>query len=131
MKIEYIDNFNEDDIVSIYQNCLDVIKKLYEIIILILQLNEKNNNLHNINTYNTSNFCKEFFKNETKINNNEQMIKKINENTSFCLRVLFRACKILFGNLILFKKESGNLDCPDETENNLLLNYKGNLANKA
>ena len=131
MKIEYIDNFNEDDIVSIYQNCLDVIKKLYEIIILILQLNEKNNNLHNINTYNTSNFCKEFFKNETKINNNEQMIKKINENTSFCLRVLFRACKILFGNLILFKKESGNLDCPDETENNLLLNYKGNLANKS
>ena len=131
VKIEYIDNFNEDDIVSIYQNCLDVIKKLYEIIILILQLNEKNNNLNNINTYNTSNFCKEFFKNETKINNNEQMIKKINENTSFCLRVLFRACKILFGNLILFKKESGNLDCPDETENNLLLNYKGNLANKA
>ena len=35
VKIEYIDNFNEDDIVSIYQNCLDVIKKLYEIIILI------------------------------------------------------------------------------------------------
>ena len=130
-KIEYIDNFNEDDIVARYQDCLEVIKKLYEIIIIILQLNEKNNNLNNINTYNTSNFCKEFFKNETKINNNEQMIKKINENTSFCLRVLFRACKILFGNLILFKKESGNLDCPDETENNLLLNYKGNLANKA
>ena len=129
-KIEYIDNFNEDDIVAIYQDCLEVIKKLYEIIIIILQLNEKNNNLNNINTYNTNQFCKEFYKNESKINNNEQMIKKINDNTSFCLNVLFRACKILLGNLILFKKESGNLECPDETENKILLSYKGNLNNK-
>ena len=129
-KIEYIDNFNEDDIVSIYQDCLEVIKKLYEIIIIILQLNEKNNNLNNIHTYNTNQFCKEFYKNESKINNNEQMIKKINDNTSFCLNALFRACKILLGNLILFKKESGNLECPDETENKILLSYKGNLNNK-
>ena len=129
-KIEYIDNFNEDDIVAIYQDCLEVIKKLYEIIIIILQLNEKNNNLNNIHTYNTNQFCKEFYKNESKINNNEQMIKKINDNTSFCLNVLFRACKILLGNLILFKKESGNLECPDETENKILLSYKGNLNNK-
>ena len=129
-KIEYIDNFNEDDIVAIYQDCLEVIKKLYEIIIIILQLNEKNNNLNNIHTYNTNQFCKEFYKNESKINNNEQMIKKINDNTSFCLSVLFRACKILLGNLILFKKESGNLECPDETENKILLSYKGNLNNK-
>ena len=129
-KIEYIDTFNEDDIVAIYQDCLEVIKKLYEIIIIILQLNEKNNNLNNIHTYNTNQFCKEFYKNESKINNNEQMIKKINDNTSFCLNALFRACKILLGNLILFKKESGNLECPDETENKILLSYKGNLNNK-
>ena len=129
-KIEYIDNFNEDDIVAIYQDCLEVIKKLYEIIIIILQLNAKNNNLNNIHTYNTNQFCKEFYKNESKINNNEQMIKKINDNTSFCLNALFRACKILLGNLILFKKESGNLECPDETENKILLSYKGNLNNK-
>ena len=41
-KIEYIDNFNEDDIVKIYQDSLEVLNKLYEIIILILQINEKN-----------------------------------------------------------------------------------------
>ena len=49
-KIEYIDNFNEDDIVKIYQDSLEVLNKLYEIIILILQINEKNNNINNINT---------------------------------------------------------------------------------
>ena len=28
-KIEYIDNFNEEDIVAIYQDCLELLKKIY------------------------------------------------------------------------------------------------------
>ena len=129
-KIEYIDNFNEDDIVEIYQDCLELLKRLYEIIMIILQLNEKNNKLNNNNTYNTDKFVEEYFKNETKINNNEQMIKKINENITFCLKTLYHSCNILLGNLILFKKESGNLDTSDETENKFLSNLKTNLTSK-
>ena len=129
-KIEYIDNFNEEDIVAIYQDCLELLKKIYEIIMLILQLNEKNNKLNKINTYNINKFVKDFLKNETKIKNNEQMINKINENVTFCLKTLYNSCNILLGNLILFKKESGNLDFPDETENKFLLNLKTNITNK-
>ena len=38
-KIEYIDNFNEEDIIIVYQTSFSVLLKLYEIIILILLLN--------------------------------------------------------------------------------------------
>ena len=41
--IKYIDNFNEDDILIVYQNINLIIKKLYEIIALMFLLNEKNN----------------------------------------------------------------------------------------
>lgn len=126
-KIDYIDNFNEDDIVEIYQDCSKILKKLYEIIIIILQLNEKNNNLNNINTYNTNNYIKEFFKNETKLNNNEQMINKLNENIEFCFKTLYNSCNILLGNLILFKKESGNLEYPDDIEKKYLRNNSNDI----
>jgi Dullard-like phosphatase family protein len=129
-KIEYIDNFNEDDIVKIYTYSVDVIKKIYEIIIFILQLNEKNN-INNINTNNTSKFIKEFYKKETKLIYTEQIINKINNNISYCLNTLFNACNILFGNLILFKKDSGNIDIPDEIEKKFLSQQKLNITNKA
>ena len=129
-KIEYIDNFNEDDIVKIYQDSLEVLNKLYEIIILILQINEKNSNINNINTNNTSKFIKEFYKNDTKINNVELMVNKINENIFLCLNKLFNACKVLFGNLVLFKKESGNLDTPDDTDNIFLKKQNSHLIAK-
>ena len=129
-KIEYIDNFDEDDIVAIYQDCFLVLKKLYEIIILILHLNEKNNNLSNTNTCNTNKFVKDFFKDGNKVNNNEQAINKINENISSCLKTLYNSSNILLGNFILFKKESGNLENPDETENRFLSNLKANNAVK-
>ena len=129
-KIEYIDNFNEDDIVIIYQDSLETLKKIYEIVILILQINEKNNNINNINTNNTSKFIKEFYKNETKMNNVEQMVNKINENIYFCFKKLFNSCNILFGNLIFFKKESGNLDMPDDTEKNFLKSQNSHSIDK-
>ena len=129
-KIEYIDNFNEDDVVAIYQDCFLVLNKLYEIIILMLHLNEKNNNLNNTNTYNTNKFVKDFFKEGNKINNNEQSINRINENISTCLKTFYNSCNILLGNLIMFKKESGNLENPDETENKFLSNLKSNGINK-
>ena len=129
-KIEYIDNFNEDDIVKIYQDSLEALNKIYEIIILILQINEKNNNINNINTNNTSKFIKEFYRNETKLNNVELMINKINENIISCLNKLFNANKLLFGNLVLFKKESGNLDIPDDSENIFLKTQNSHLIDK-
>ena len=129
-KIEYIDNFDEEDIVYIYKDSLKVLEKLYEIIILILQLNEKNNNINNINKNNTSKFIIEFYEKEAKINNEEEMVNKINENVSCCLSALFKSCKVLFGNLILFKKESGNLDMPEECEKNFLSIPNTNLKNE-
>ena len=129
-KIDYIDNFNEDDIVEIYQNCLNVTNKIYEIIIIILKLNEKNNKMNNINKYNTSKFVNDFYKKETKIISEEQMINIINENSSFCLKTLYNSCDILLGNLIIFKKESGNLDLPDNIENKFLSNYYFNSNNE-
>ena len=46
-KIEYIDNFNEDDILTVYHDSYSVIQKLYEIIILMILFNDnfkKSNN---------------------------------------------------------------------------------------
>ena len=37
-KIEYLDNFNENDILAIYHDCYSVIQKLYEIIGLLIYL---------------------------------------------------------------------------------------------
>ena len=144
-KIEYIDSFNEDDILVIYNNSLEVMKKLYDIIMLILQLNIKSNNSNTNNNktnkdkdkiileslYNK--YIKEYYKIEPKISNNiEEIINKINDNINFCLKALFNSCNILFENLVLFKKESGNLDYPDEEEIKFIskLNKKNNSENK-
>ena len=48
-KIEYMDSFNEEDILVIYQDSFSALQKLYEIIMLMLLLNgicknKKNNN---------------------------------------------------------------------------------------
>ena len=124
-KIEYLDNITEEDILVIYQNSYSVLQKLYEIIMLMLLFNEKNNNKKkNTETKSEklsfeslcSKFIKEFFKKETKVISNEQIINRINENIMASLKLLFNACNVLFGNLISFKKESGNLEFPDDEE---------------
>ena len=129
-KIEYVDNFTEDDILIIYQNSYSVLQKIYEIIMLMLLLNEKNNNKKKGTETKPeklsfeslcSKYIKEFFKNESKPVNNEQIINRINENISASLKLLFNACNILFGNLISFKKDSGNLESPDDEEIPFLL----------
>ena len=43
-KIEYLDSFNEDDILVIYHDCFTVIQKFYEMIILIVLLKDNLNN---------------------------------------------------------------------------------------
>ncbi len=43
-KIEFMDSFNEDDILSIYHDSYSVIQKLYEIIILMILFNDNYNN---------------------------------------------------------------------------------------
>ena len=149
-KIEYIDNFNEDDILVIYQTSFSVLLKLYEIIILMLLLNEKNktkknnsndnknnkNNKDSIHIHKETNskdidyesfcskFIQDFYKFEQKPTNNEEIINKLNENISFILKSLFNLCNIIFGNLILFKKDSGNLELPDEEEIPFLNSFK-------
>jgi len=147
-KIEYIDSFNEDDILVVYQDSYLVLQKLYEIIILMLLLNEnnnknnKNNQNNKINQNNKNNldeksenisfeslcskYIKEFYKFEQKPVNNEQIINRINENISLNLKILFNSCNILFGNLVLFKKDSGNLEFPDDEEIPFLNGYNNN-----
>ena len=43
-KIEYLDSFNEDDILVIYHDCFSVVQKFYEMIILIILLKDNLNN---------------------------------------------------------------------------------------
>ena len=129
-KIEYLDSFNEDDILVIYHDCLSVIQKFYEIIILIILLkdnlnnNKKEKNIeenkNNKDSISFESLClkcvKDFFKFSQKPKNNEEIINKINEAVSIVNKLLLNSSAILFGNLILFKKDSGNLENPDKIE---------------
>ena len=132
IKIEYIDNFNEDDIFIIYKDCFSVLQKFYEIIILIILYNDLYNKKNfnkkiseenkNINKDSISfetlclKYVKDFFKFSQKPNDIEKIVIKINEDVSLINKCLFNSCVILYGNLILFKKYSNNLDSPDKTE---------------
>ena len=136
-KIEYIDNFNEDDILTVYHDSYSVIQKLYEIIILMILFNDNfkksnkkkgedansNDNKKNKNSKNAISFeslclkyANDYYKFIPKPNNNENIINKINENISSINKILFNSCSVLFGNLVIFKNESGNLESPDKEE---------------
>ena len=129
-KIEYLDSFNEDDILVIYHDCLSVIQKFYEIVIFIILLKDNLNNNKNEKTVEEKKnnkdsisfeslclkYVKDFFKFSQKPKNNEDIINKINEDVSFINKLLLNSSAILFGNLILFKKDSGNLESPDKIE---------------
>ena len=125
VKIEYIDNFNEDDILIVYQDAYLVIQKLYEIIILMLLLNERNNYKKDAKISESIN---EFYKFDPKPKNNERIINTINENISLILKLLLNSVYILFDNLIVFKKDSGNLEYADDEEI-LFLNRNNNISN--
>ena len=134
-RIEYMDNINEDDILSIYHDSYSVIQKLYEIIILMILFNdnynnsnkkngdESNDNKKNKNSNTTISFeslclkyVKDYFKFLQKPNNNEQIINRINENIFSVNNILFNSCSTLFNDLIIFRNDSGNLDSPDKEE---------------
>ena len=123
-KMDFIDNFNEDDILIVYQESYLALQKLYEIIILMLLFNEynSNNSFENL----CSKYVQEYYKFEQKPTNIEEIIYKINENIFSTLKILFNCCNIFFGNLILFKKDSGNLEFPDEEEMNFLNRFNNN-----
>ena len=134
-KMDFIDNFNEDDILIVYQESYLALQKLYEIIILMLLFNEYNsksnsNSISNTNNNSLENLCsqyvQEYYKFEQKPTNIEEIIYKINENIFSTLKILFNCCNILFGNLILFKKDSGNLEFPDEEEMSFLNRFNNN-----
>ena len=146
IKIEYMDNFNEDDILTVYHDSYSVIQKLYEIIILIVlyndnykKLNKKalddsitNDNKKNVNnTISFESLCLKYVKNFYKFlqvpNNNEQIINQINENVSSINKILFNSCNVLFGNLVIFKSDSGNLESPDKEE--MIFLNRNNNAN--
>ena len=59
--------------------------------------------------------------------NVELMINKINKYIISCLNKLFDICKLLFGNLVVFIKESGNIDIPDDSENIFLKTQNSHL----
>ena len=124
-KIEYLDSINEDDILVIYHDCNTIIQKFYEIIILIILLKDNLNNNKKIKKDNNESisfeslclkYVKDYFKFSQKPNNNDNIINKINENIIIINKLLLNSCAILYGNLIIFKKDSGNLDNPDKIE---------------
>ena len=137
-KMDFIDNFNEDDILIVYQDSYLALQKLYEILILMLLFNENNTNNKNKNSNSNSNtnnisfenlcsqYIKEYYKYEPKPNEGEKIINKINENISSILKILYNCCNILFGNLISFKKDSGNLEFPDEEEMAFINGFNNN-----
>ena len=137
-KMDFIDNFNEDDILIVYQDSYLALQKLYEILILMLLFNENNTNNKNKNSNSNSNtnnisfenlcsqYIKEYYKYEPKPNDGEKIINKINENISSILKILYNCCNILFGNLISFKKDSGNLEFPDEEEMAFINGFNNN-----
>ena len=135
IKIEYIDNFSEDDIFIIYKDCLLVLQKFYEIIILIILSNdlynkknvktedmsdENKNKNDNKDSISFESLClkyvKDFFKFSQKPNDLEKIVEKINENVSVINKSLFNSTIILYGNLVLFKNYSNNIENPDITE---------------
>ena len=114
-KIEYMDTFNEDDILTVYHDSYSALQKLYEIIILMILYNDNskkqnkknqddsnmNDNKKNKNINNTISFeslclkyVKDFYKFLQMPNNNEQIINKINENASSINKILFNSCSV-------------------------------------
>ena len=152
-RIEYMDSFNEDNILIVYHDCYSVIQKLYEIIILIILFNENYNNPNkkndeeskndskkskNSNTISFESLClkyvKDYYKFIQKPSNNEQIIDNINDEVSSINKILFNSCTILFGDLVLFKNDSGNLETPEKEESIFLhglnLTNNSNVSNK-
>ena len=147
-RIEYMDSFNEDNILIIYHDCYSVIQKIYEIIILIILFNDNCNNPNKKNDEESSNdtkknknsntisfeslclkYVKDYYKFIQKPSNNEQIINSINENVSSINKTLFNSCTILFGDLVLFKNDSGNLEIPEKEETIFL--HRLNLTNNS
>ena len=101
-KIEYLDSFNEDN------------KNKDSISFESLCLK----------------YVKDFYKFSQKPKSNEDIVNKINDNTTLINKLLLNSCAILFGNLILFRKDSGNLDSPDKVESFFLDKYNNeNIGN--
>ena len=61
-------------------------------------------------------YVKDFYKFSQKPNDLEKIIEKINENVSIINKSLFNSTIILYGNLVLFKNYSNNIENPDITE---------------
>ena len=49
-------------------------------------------------------YVKDFYKFSQKPKSNEDIVNKINDNTTLINKLLLNSCAILFGNLILFRK---------------------------
>ena len=100
-KIEYLDSFNEDDILVIYHDCFSVIQKFYEMIILIILLKDNLNNDNkskndddnkNKDSISFESLClkyvKDFYKFSQKPKNNEDIVNKINDNVTLINKLL-------------------------------------------
>ena len=139
-KIEYIDSISEEDILIIYQDVHSVIQKLYEIIILLVLYNDNYNNpnkkkteekpKNNEDSISFEALClkyvKDYYKYIQKPTVNEQIINQINENVFAINNILFNSCNTLYGNLVLFKFGSGNINEPDKEEQILINSHNIN-----
>ena len=149
VKIDYLDNICEDDILIIYQNCYLTLQKLYETIILFLLNNEyvdnkinnhnisfggeiNNKNIGNLSDEQLcSNFVSDYYKFMSRPLNTEQVINKINENAFVIIKLLTDSINVLISNLTVFKHETGNLKNPDEEELLFLTGYINEFLNNA
>ena len=127
----YNQNYNNNDIYTIYQECYLVLQKLYENLVLKLLFNENYMKIHNQEFRNEiiEKYINEFFIFIQKPKNNELIINKINENMFIIFKGLHNSIKII-NNLIKIDKNSlkvnSNINNPEELING---GIKENLDN--
>ena len=106
---------SEENIINIFQECYWVLQKLYENLILKLLFNEnynKSKKAENVNEI-CEKYINEFFIFVKKPQNNEQIIKKINENIYLIIKGLYKSIKIIINYLKLSNIKFGEINKDD------------------
>ena len=132
VKLELIDLIEENELISVYQEILSVMKKIFENVMLKLLFNDiyntnntmnnnKNKKIKKVNTPNNSisfeSLCKKyvtgFFKLNNKPKTNIQIIEKLNENLESIMGSLYNAVNLLYKTLIIIIRQTANYELPE------------------
>ena len=135
VKLELIDLIEENELISVYQEILSVMKKIYENVMLKLLFNDiyntTNNNNNNNNNKKTNkptnlnnsisfeSLCKKYVDAYFKLNNKlkpNQIIEKLNENLEIIVENLYSAVNILYKTLIIIIKQTANCELPENED---------------